>query len=58
VHFQLTFWDGNDSGEDGNTADDQAEISRQVSLQNLCAALGRFTRNLVAGVAENQQRAL
>jgi ataxin-10 len=52
VRDQLTFWDGDD--EDSG----DIEESKQLNLKMMCAALARFTRNLVAGVPVNQQRAL
>ncbi|KAJ7576878.1 spinocerebellar ataxia type 10 protein domain-containing protein [Mycena floridula] len=50
VRAQLTFWDGDD--DDGS-----AEKAKEQALKILCASLGRFTRNLVAGVPIHQQKA-
>ncbi|KAF9048221.1 hypothetical protein BDZ89DRAFT_1057796 [Hymenopellis radicata] len=53
---QLTFWDGDDSdGNDGGPA--QSESQKHHHLLKLGLSLARFTRNLVAGVPENQNRA-
>ncbi|KAJ6624949.1 spinocerebellar ataxia type 10 protein domain-containing protein [Mycena sp. CBHHK59/15] len=49
----LTFWDNDDSDED----DGEVDKRRQHGFRTLCASLTRFTRNLVAGVPENQMRA-
>ncbi|KAF7370859.1 Ataxin-10-like protein [Mycena sanguinolenta] len=51
---QLTFWDNDDSDDE---TDSQAEKTRQQGLRTLCANLGRFTRNIVAGVPRNQKKA-
>ncbi|KAJ7035643.1 spinocerebellar ataxia type 10 protein domain-containing protein [Mycena alexandri] len=51
---QLTFWDNDDSGDEG---DDDAEKIKQHNLKNLSASLARFTRNLVAGIPRNQKKA-
>jgi len=50
---QLTFWDSDDSEADEGTG----ERNKQAGLRTLCGSLGRFTRNLVASIAENQNRA-
>lgn len=55
VRAQLTFWDGDDSDDDD---EEDKERSKQKGLRALCAAVARFTRNLVAGVEMNQGRAL
>ncbi|KAG7443626.1 uncharacterized protein BT62DRAFT_934862 [Guyanagaster necrorhizus] len=51
VRAQLTFWDGDD--------DDQASIEtlKHQNLRKLCQSLARLTRNLVAGVSQNQTHA-
>ncbi|KAJ7113709.1 spinocerebellar ataxia type 10 protein domain-containing protein [Mycena crocata] len=51
---QLTFWDNDDSEDE---ADDEVEKTKQNGLKALSASLGRFTRNLVAGVPRNQMKA-
>ncbi|RDB23860.1 Ataxin-10 [Hypsizygus marmoreus] len=47
---QLTFWDGDDEESDDSK-------SKEKHLRTVCASLAKFTRNLVAGVPENQTRA-
>lgn len=47
---QLTFWDGDDEDEEGNT-------NKEDDLRKVCGSLAKVTRNLVAGVPENQARA-
>ena len=47
---QLSFWDNDDS-------DDEEEDNENYSLRAVCAKLAKFTRNLVAGVPENQLKA-
>ncbi|EKM81810.1 hypothetical protein AGABI1DRAFT_118880 [Agaricus bisporus var. burnettii JB137-S8] len=46
-----TFWDDTDDG------DSDCKSPRQLALASLCASLAKFTRNLVAGVPDNQSRA-
>lgn len=50
---KLTFWDNDDDEEEAEASLDQE--SRYV--RSLCQAVAKFTRNLVAGVPENQVRA-
>ena len=60
---QLTFWEEDDEDEDSRldqvppTPTTPAE-RREHSLRNICLSLARFTRNLTAGVPDNQIRAL
>ncbi|KAK6992602.1 Ataxin-10-like protein [Favolaschia claudopus] len=53
---QLTFWD-NDDSDDDETDDSYTEKLRQQGLRNLCVNVARFTRNIVAGVPQNQSQA-
>jgi ataxin-10 len=46
-----TFWDDSDDG------DSDRESPKQLALASLCASLAKFTRNLVAGVPDNQSKA-
>ncbi|KAI3600513.1 ataxin-10-like protein [Moniliophthora roreri] len=55
VRAQLTFWDGDDDSDTEEIA--SSEVKRNQSLSLLCVSLARFTRNLVAGVPQNQRRA-
>ena len=48
---QLSFWDNDDSSDDEGGGDNEN------TLRTVCTHLARFTRNLVAGVPENQLRA-
>lgn len=48
-----TFWDADDSDDD----DDDGKTPKQLALASLSATIARFTRNLVAGVPDNQSRA-
>lgn len=50
---QLSFWDNDDSGDE-----EQEEDNENYSLRAACTKLAKFTRNLVAGVPENQLKAL
>ncbi|KAF9453597.1 hypothetical protein P691DRAFT_658323 [Macrolepiota fuliginosa MF-IS2] len=45
-----TFWDADDSDDEA----DDGKTSKQEALTSLCAALAKFTRNLVAGVPDSQ----
>ncbi|KAG7093765.1 hypothetical protein E1B28_007413 [Marasmius oreades] len=54
VRAQLTFWDGDDDSE---TEDDTPAETKDHSLCRLCISLARFTRNIVAGVPVNQNKA-
>ncbi|KAF8075063.1 spinocerebellar ataxia type 10 protein domain-containing protein [Lyophyllum atratum] len=47
---QLTFWDADDEEEDGSS-------KKEKDLRTVCGCLAKFTRNLVAGVPDNQVRA-
>ncbi|KAG6910234.1 hypothetical protein DXG01_012369 [Tephrocybe rancida] len=47
---QLTFWDVDDDETEGAS-------NREKDLRTVCGSLAKFTRNLVAGVPENQVRA-
>ena len=49
---QLSFWDNDDSGDE-----EQEEDNENNSLRAACTKLAKFTRNLVAGVPENQSKA-
>lgn len=49
---QLSFWDNDDSS--GEEAEEDHENN---ALRAICTKLAKFTRNLVAGVPENQLRA-
>jgi hypothetical protein len=51
---QLTFWDGDDS--EGESSGESQEV--EDSLRTMCGSLARFTRNLVAGIPQNQTRAM
>ncbi|KAF8909342.1 spinocerebellar ataxia type 10 protein domain-containing protein [Gymnopilus junonius] len=54
TRMQLSFWDNDDSDED----DDQHRGNQQQNgLRAVCMSLAKFTRNLVAGVPDNQLRA-
>ncbi|TFK74928.1 hypothetical protein BDN72DRAFT_832639 [Pluteus cervinus] len=53
ARIQLTFWDADDS--DGGES--EGERLKQQGLQLHCSTLAKFTRNLVAGVPDNQDRA-
>jgi len=44
-----TFWEADE---------DDGKSPRQSALVMLCATMAKFTRNLVAGVPDNQSRAL
>jgi ataxin-10 len=46
---QLTFWDGDD---------DDTSLNHEKDMRVLCGSLAKFTRNLVAGVPQNQAKAL
>lgn len=48
----LTFWDNDDEEEAEASLDQESRYVR-----SLCQAAAKFTRNLVAGVPENQVRA-
>ncbi|TFK39966.1 spinocerebellar ataxia type 10 protein domain-containing protein [Crucibulum laeve] len=50
---QLTFWDGDDSENEEGVRHN----NKQADLTTFCIALAKFTRNLVAGISENQNRA-
>jgi ataxin-10 len=50
---QLTFWDNDDSDEEDEWRENQND-----DLRSVCTGLAKFTRNLVAGVPQNQSRAL
>jgi ataxin-10 len=52
---QLTFWDNDD--DDSDEEEDYGGSSENNHLRNLCQAIGKFTRNIVAGVPDNQARA-
>jgi ataxin-10 len=47
-----TFWDNDDDEEADGSLDTQSRYARALSQ-----AVSKFTRNLVAGVPENQARA-
>ncbi|GLB41722.1 putative spinocerebellar ataxia type 10 protein domain containing protein [Lyophyllum shimeji] len=47
---QLTFWDVDDEESEGSS-------NREKDLRTVCGSLAKFTRNLVAGVPDNQVRA-
>lgn len=49
---QLTFWDNDDSDEEDERPENQND-----DLRSVCTGLAKFTRNLVAGVPQNQSRA-
>ena len=49
---QLSFWDNDDSSDE-----EEEENNENDSLRAVCTKLAKFTRNLVAGVPENQLRA-
>ncbi|KAF9005974.1 spinocerebellar ataxia type 10 protein domain-containing protein [Cyathus striatus] len=49
---QLTFWDGDDS----ETEEGSRHKNQQEDLRTLCISLSKFTRNLVAGIPENQTK--
>ena len=51
----LTYCDGDDS--EGEEAGD-GDKNKQHGLREMCVSLAKFTRNLVAGVQENQNGAL
>ncbi|KDR80569.1 hypothetical protein GALMADRAFT_135707 [Galerina marginata CBS 339.88] len=53
TRMQLSFWDIDDSDDE----DGDGENDHESSLRSVCMALAKFTRNLVAGVPENQSRA-
>ncbi|RXW23893.1 hypothetical protein EST38_g1948 [Candolleomyces aberdarensis] len=55
ARFQLTFWD-NEEDEDNEDATVTLN-SESRAVRSLCMGLAKFTRNLVAGVPENQVRA-
>lgn len=55
ARFQLTFWD-NEEDEDNEDATITLN-SESRAVRSLCMGLAKFTRNLVAGVPENQVRA-
>ncbi|KAG6890971.1 hypothetical protein C0992_011730 [Termitomyces sp. T32_za158] len=50
ARVQLTFWDVEDEETDQSSNKDE-------DLRTVCGSLAKFTRNLVAGVPENQIRA-
>jgi ataxin-10 len=50
---QLSFWDNDDDSGD----EEEEEDNENNSLRAACTKLAKFTRNLVAGVPENQLRA-
>ncbi|KAF9258921.1 hypothetical protein L218DRAFT_876002 [Marasmius fiardii PR-910] len=57
---QLTFWDGSDDEDSEVEAQDDAlttTAKQNHSLCGLCTSLARFTRNIVAGVPANQNKA-
>ncbi|KAI4517743.1 hypothetical protein K525DRAFT_273327 [Schizophyllum commune Loenen D] len=55
-HAQLTFWA--DEGDDDDEGEASLEDSEQQrATKGACLSLARFTRNLVAAVSENQNRA-
>jgi len=54
ARVQLTFWD-NDDDEEAET--DGAAQEKENGVRTLCQATAKFTRNIVAGVPENQARA-
>ncbi|KAJ8094654.1 hypothetical protein PM082_010660 [Marasmius tenuissimus] len=54
VRAQLTFWDGDD---DESEMGHNGTMQEEGSLCQLATSLARFTRNLVAGVPANQNRA-
>ncbi|KAG6813819.1 hypothetical protein H0H92_006763 [Tricholoma furcatifolium] len=47
---QLTFWDVDDEENEGTS-------NKEHDLRTICGSLAKFTRNLVAGVPENQVKA-
>ncbi|KAG6817541.1 hypothetical protein H0H87_007509 [Tephrocybe sp. NHM501043] len=47
---QLTFWDVDDDEAEGAS-------NKENDLRTVCGSLAKFTRNIVAGVPENQVRA-
>ena len=49
---QLSFWDNDDDEEE-----EEEEDHGNDALRAICTKLAQFTRNLVAGVPENQLRA-
>lgn len=50
---QFTFWDGDDSEGEGGESQETGH-----DLRFMCGSLAKFTRNLVAGVPQNQTRAM
>lgn len=54
---QLTFWDNDDDDSDVEEGEELGSSSGNNHLRNLCQAAGKFTRNIVAGVPDNQARA-
>lgn len=50
---QFTFWDGDDSEGEGGESQETGH-----DLRFMCGSLAKFTRNLVAGVPQNQTRAI
>ncbi|KAF5316523.1 hypothetical protein D9619_006383 [Psilocybe cf. subviscida] len=56
---QLSFWDNEDSDEEEQDTNEYAvkEEKETDVLRAMCGALAKFTRNLVAGVPNNQLRA-
>lgn len=65
VRAQLTFWDGyDDEDSEAETQDNSPTIATTKKTKNqnhtlcqLCTSLARFTRNIVAGVPANQNKA-
>ncbi|KAJ3571925.1 hypothetical protein NP233_g3434 [Leucocoprinus birnbaumii] len=47
-----TFWEADESDDEGD-----GKSPKQFALATLCASVAKFTRNLVAGVPDNQSRA-
>ncbi|PPR03220.1 hypothetical protein CVT26_008068 [Gymnopilus dilepis] len=54
TRMQLSFWDNDDSDDEDNEG---SGSGHEDSLRAISTSLAKFTRNLVAGVPENQSRA-
>ena len=54
TRMQLSFWDNDDSDDED---DEGSGSGHEDSLRAISTSLAKFTRNLVAGVPENQSRA-
>lgn len=56
---QLSFWDNDDSDDEEQDVNEYGlrEEKETDVLRAMCGSLAKFTRNLVAGVPNNQLRA-